>query len=221
MNIIIVGGGKFVYFVAKNFQSKGHQVTIINKSLDECTWLSRKLKGIVVHGDGTDPVILKDAKASQMDAILAVTPHDQDNLIICQIAQLNFQISKTLAYVNDPDNEEIFRKLGITAAFSTTHMISNVIEQRTAYDDIVGLSSVAGGKVNVTELIISKDFPVCDKRLDEIQLSDNGLIACIIRDDKQIIPHGTTILKEGDNIILISLPENHGEIIKTLMGDSV
>ncbi|MBN2016621.1 MAG: NAD-binding protein [Candidatus Cloacimonetes bacterium] len=221
MNILIVGGGKVVYFVARSFQSKGHQTTIINKNIEECRWLSRRLKGVIVHGDGTDPQVLKDTNTIQMDAILAITPHDEDNLIICQIAKLNFGIRRTLAFVNDPDNEEMFKKLGISAAFSTTHMISNIIEQRTAYEDIIDLSSMADGKVIVTEILISDDSPACNKKLQDIDLPENSLIACVIRDDTQIIPRGSNVIQKKDKVIVITLPENHGEVIKILTGDVV
>jgi len=221
MNTLIIGGGKIVYFLARAFFSKGYNVTIINRKREECSWLARRLKATVVFGNATDPQILKEAQTSSMDAVLAVTPNDEDNLVICQLVKLNFGIQRTLALVNDPDNEKVFQQLGITTAFSTTHIISSIIEQRTALEEIVGLFSVAEGKVNITEVILPNESPVLNKSLMEIELPENSLIACILRDNTPIIPRGTTKLYVLDRLILITIPENHGQVLKFLTGSTV
>jgi trk system potassium uptake protein TrkA len=221
MNALIVGGGKIVYFLAKAFSSKGYSVTIINRRRDECGWLARRLKATVVFGNATEPKILKEAQTSSMDAVLAVTPNDEDNLIVCRLAKLNFGVRRTLALVNDPDNEEVFQELGVTTAFSTTHIISSLIEQRTGFDEIVGLFSVAQGKVNVTEVVLTGKSPVIDKSLMAINLPANCLIACILRNNEPIIPRGTTTLCANDRLVLITLPENHGPVLRRLTGSKI
>jgi trk system potassium uptake protein TrkA len=221
MNTLIVGGGKIVYFLAKAFSSKGYSVTIINRRRDECGWLARRLKATVVFGNATEPKILKEAQTSSMDAVLAVTPNDEDNLIVCRLAKLNFGVRRTLALVNDPDNEEVFQELGVTTAFSTTHIISSLIEQRTGFDEIVGLFSVAQGKVNVTEVVLTGKSPVIDKSLMAINLPANCLIACILRNNEPIIPRGTTTLCANDRLVLITLPENHGPVLRRLTGSKI
>jgi len=221
MNMLIIGGGKTVYFLAKAFFSKGYSVTIINRKKEECSWLAKQLKATVVFGNATDLQVLKEAHASSMDAVLAVTPNDEDNLIICQLAKLNFGVERTLALVNDPDNEQVFQQLGVTTAFSTTRMISSLIEQRASLEEIVGLFSVAEGKVNVTEVILTKSSPVLGKSLMEINLPANCLIACILRNSEPVIPRGATTLCANDRLVLITLPENHGPVLKLLTGNNI
>lgn len=221
MNTLIIGGGKVVYFLAKAFFSKGYNVTIINRKKEECVWLARQLKATVVLGNATDLQILKEADTASMDAVLAVTPNDEDNLVICQLAKLNLGVQRTLALVNDPDNEQVFQQLGITTAFSTTSIISSLIEQRTGLEEIVGLFSVAEGKVNVTEVLLPNDSPVLDKSLMEIELPGDSLIACILRNSTPIIPRGTTKLSARDRLILITLPDNHGQTLKLLTGSDL
>lgn len=221
MDTLIIGGGKIVYFLAKAFFSKGYSVTIINRKKEECTRLARQLKATVVLGNATDPQILEEAKVRTMDAVLAVTPNDEDNLIMCQLAKLNFGVQRTLALVNDPDNEQIFQQLGVTTAFSTTKMISKLIEQRTGLEDIVGIFSVAEDKVNVTEVVLTKISPVVGKTLMETNLPDNSLIACILRNNEPVIPRGSTSLCTGDRLVLITVPENHGPVLKLLTGSNI
>ena len=221
MNTLIIGGGKVVYFLARAFLSKGYNVTIINRKKEECSRLARQLKATIVFGNATDPQILKEAKVSSMDAVLAVTPNDEDNLVICQLSKLNFSVDKTLALVNDPDNEQVFQQLGVTTAFSTTRMISSLIEQRAGYEEIVGLFSVAKGKVNVTEVVLTKNSPVLGKSLVAINLPADCLIACILRNNEPVIPRGATTLLADDQLVLITLPENHGPVLKLLTGNTI
>ena len=79
-----------------------------------------------------------------------MTPNDEDNLVICEIATRWFHVPRTLALVNDPDNEEVFKELSDTTAFSTTHILANLIEQRAGFEEITNLLPVGEGKINVT-----------------------------------------------------------------------
>lgn len=214
MNILIVGGGKIVYFLARTFVAKGHHVTIINRDQEEAIQLARRLKATIVYGDGSDPQILEEAGAHTVDVLLAVTPTDQDNLVICQLADKRFHVPKTLALVNDPENEEVFVKLGITAAFSTTRILSSLIEQRVGFDDITNLIPVGEGKINVTEIVLQETSPVVGKTLLNIGMPENSLVASILRNNQPIIPRGATVLLVGDRLIVVTLPENHGQVIK-------
>ncbi|MBI1928289.1 NAD-binding protein [Candidatus Poribacteria bacterium] len=220
MNILIVGGGKLVYFLSRTFISKGYSVTIINRDREECSWLARRLKATAVYGDGSNPQILEEAGAGTADAVLAVTPNDQDNLVICQLASLRFHVPRTLALVNDPDHEEVFRQLGITSAFSTTRVLSSLIEQRAGFEGITNLLPVGEGKVNVTEVVLEGTSPVVGRALRDIAFPENSLIACLLRDDQPIVPRGTTVLQERDRLIVMTLPENHGQVLKMLTGDA-
>jgi trk system potassium uptake protein TrkA len=219
MNILIVGGGKVVYFLSRTFLSKGYKVTVINRDRDECTRLARRLKATVVYGDGSDPQILEEAGADIADAVLAVTSNDQDNLMICQLADLRFHVPRTLTLVNDPDNEAVFRQLGIAATFSTTRILSSLIEQRAGFEEIINLIPVGEGKLNVTEVVLKETSPVVGQLLRDITLPENSLIACILREGHPIIPRGTSMLQDRDHLVVITLPENHGQVLKILTGD--
>ncbi len=216
--IILVGGGKLVYFLSRQFIAKGISVTIISDNREDSRYLARQLQATVVFGDGSDPQILEETEATLSDAVLAVTPRDQDNLVICQIAALQFKVPRVLALVNDPDNEEIFRKLGVTA-FSTTNIIASLIEQKTGFDEIVGLLPMGGGKVTVAEVTLSDKSVVCGRALREISMPDNSLVAFILRNGTPLVPRGSTIILAGDRILLVALPENYGAVLRTFTGD--
>lgn len=219
MNVIVAGEGKAVYFIAKSFISKGHRVTIVNRDREECRYLARNLKATIVNGDASKPRTLQDVEASVMNAVIALTPHDHDNLVICQIAARHFHIEKTLALVNDPDNEEVFKKLGIDVVFSPSNVIASLIEQRTRYDSIRNLLPLGNGKISLFEISLEEKYPVINKTLREIKLPDNSLVVSIMRSEQPIIPRGDTKLEAGDQLLLISLPRDYPKALKIITGE--
>ncbi|MDJ0621172.1 MAG: NAD-binding protein [Calothrix sp. MO_192.B10] len=219
MKVILIGGGKLVYFLAKHFASQGYHLTIINQDAREATNLSRKLKkATVILGDGTDPQKLREAQAYQADILLSLTYHDQDNLVACQIAQKSFGVARTIALVNDPEYQEIFQKLGVTVAFSATQILATLIEQQANFDHIKTLLPIADGKLNITELILSKNSPAIGKTLADLALPEGSLIAGIIRQGQAIVPRGSSCLQAKDRLIIISHPQDEEQVLRMLIG---
>jgi trk system potassium uptake protein TrkA len=218
MKVLIAGSGKTLYFLCRNFTAKGYEVVIINRDRQECVQLARQLSTLVICGDASDTTILKQAGAMDADVVLAITPKDQDNLIICQMASIQFGVPRAIALANDPDNTEIFEKLGVSA-FSTTHIVSSLIEQRAQLEQIINLLPVGEGRVNVTEIVLDADCPVAGKLLKDIVLPENALIAVVIRDQRPIVPRGANDLQAGDRVVLITLPENHGAVLRAFTGN--
>lgn len=218
MNIIIVGGGKKVHFLTKSFFSKGHDVTVINDNPEFCKKLSRRYGGKIVNGDGTRPYILEDAGTSATDVVIALTPKDQDNLVVCQLASKIFGVRKTFAVVNDPKNIEIFKKLGVDTIISTANIISSLIEQKVFVDQITNLIPLEEGKVAVMELEIEKDYPVVNKTLVDINIPSQAIVGCIIREGTPIIPDGNTKIVPKDKLIILSLPSVQSKVLETVVG---
>lgn len=218
MRIILIGGGKIVYFLARQFIGEGYHVTIINRDPQDARELAQRTRATVVLGEGSSPERLDEAGAMRADVVLALTEHDQDNLIACQLAKRLYGVRRTLALVNDPDNEELFQKLGVGVAFSATRVIASLIEQQTNFDDITRLMPIANGRVNVTDLHLHPSAPSIGKTLQEIPLSEGSLVACIVRNEEVLVPRGATRLQAEDHLILISHPENEERDLRVLCG---
>lgn len=215
MRVIIAGSGIMVYFLAKRFIAKGYQISIISDHPEDSDYYARNLKALVISGDPTDPGLLNQAMAFEAEILIGLTPRDQDNLVICQIAREYFQIPGILAVVNDPDNEEVFRNLGIKAV-SNCRFLIETIENLISMDEIRQQFSFGAGKVMITELEILTNSRVVGKALSEINIPASALIATIFRNDEVIIPRGGTVIQSGDRIILITLPENNSAVMKLL-----
>jgi trk system potassium uptake protein len=218
MRVILIGGSKTVYFLARQFVRRKYHVTVINRDPARSRKIAQGTKATVVLGDGTDVHRLEEAGARQADVLLALTNYDQDNLIACQIAQKMFSVPRTIALVNDPDNEDVFKQLGVTVAFSATRIIGSLLDQETDFSEITALMPLAQGRIMVTDVRLENDSPATGKTLLELQLTENSLVACIIHDDKVIVPRGSTRLTANDHLLLISHPEHQKHDLEILCG---
>ena len=221
MRIILLGGGETVetiYFLARLFVRRGYDVTIVDPYPAEAEMLSRRVKATVLLGDGSDPAVLEEAGARKADLLLSLTPHDPDNLVACQIAQKLYGVPRTLALVNDPENEDVFRRLGITEVFSSTKVIGSLIEGRTVFDEITQLFPADEGRLYVTEVVLGRDAPVVGMALQELVLPADSLVVAIIRDGKLVVPGGQDRLLVADRLIVIALPEHQEHLLTALAG---
>ncbi len=218
MRAILIGGSKTVYFLARQFIERKYHVTIINRDPVLSRELAQRTKATVVLGEGTDVNRLEEAGARMADVLLALTSHDQDNLIACQIAQKHFGVPRTIALVNDPNNEAVFQALGVSVAFSATRIIASIIDQETDFEEITELMSLAKGRVNVTDVRLPPSSPAIGKTLLELDLSEQSLVGCIIRNDEVIVPRGSTRLEVNDHLLLISDPEHQVRDLRLLCG---
>lgn len=222
MNIIIVGEGKEVHFLIKSFTSKGHHVTLIINDREICRKFSKEHEEIdVVFGDATKPAILEDAGAIYTNIVIALTKHDPDNLMICQMAKELFGVDRTFAVVNDPKNVEIFKKLGLDTIISTVNIISSMIEQKISIEEITNLISLDEGKLSIFEMKITESSPVIGKALSEINIPNSAIVGCIIRKGEAVIPRGDTQICFDDKLIILSLPAEQGKLFNILSGEEI
>jgi trk system potassium uptake protein TrkA len=220
MRVIVVGLGKQLYFMAREFISKGHSVVVVCRDPGDARWIARRLNATVLCADGSIPSVLEDARAQEAEILVAAMPRDPDNLVICQLAERRFGVPTTLAVVNDPDNREVFPKLGVRNVVSVTQLVSELIEHRTAAEEISNLAIMGEGTVNVTELVLPDDSPAVGKSLAAAGLPRDALIASVVRGSTAMIPRGDTVLAAGDRVVLVTLPASHGQSVKFLTGET-
>ena len=125
MYIIVAGGGKVGYYLAQHLLGEGHEVLLIERNPDRVTEINEVLGAVAVAGDGAEAGTQATAGASRADVVVAVTGEDEDNLVICQVAREKFHVARTIARVNNPKNEHLFRMLGVDVTVSQTNYILN------------------------------------------------------------------------------------------------
>lgn len=218
MNIVLVGGRRKIDFLAKSLLSKKHHVTLIHDDENYCKYLSRTHDAPVICGDGSKPYVLEDANIHGADVVIALTPFDSDNLVICELAKKVYKINRVFSTVNNPKNVEVFKKLGIDTAVSSTYIVAGIIEQMTAMNELVSYIPLEEGKVLVMEIVVKETFPICGKALYEVNIPEDAVIGCIIRGVNSIIPRGKTQIQAEDKLIILSPPKVQSKIIKHIVG---
>ncbi|MFH1215682.1 MAG: NAD-binding protein [Pseudomonadota bacterium] len=219
MKVILVGSGKIVYYLARQFAKNRFKTMIVTPQPEEASELSQRLGVPVLGGDATDPQILEEAGAYQADAVLALTPYDEDNLAVCQIAGKMYNVPRTIALVNDPENEDIFHKLNVSVAISATRILSILLEEQAGFEEIGKMIAVAGGNVSVSEIVLRAGCPVDGAFIQTIDFPEESLIGGIIRGETVLIPRGGTKLQGGDRLIVIATHEALEQVMHILTGE--
>jgi trk system potassium uptake protein TrkA len=204
MYIIVVGGGKVGFYLTKTLLSEGYEVLLIERNAGKVDYFNEQLGGVALRGDGAEASVLATAGAGRAKVVIAVTGEDEDNLVVCQMAKLAFNVEKTIARVNNPKNEPIFKMLGIDVTVSHTAHIMNIIDQAIPETPLIHLLNLQHPDLAIVDLKIGDESPVKGVQLGDIQLPDDCIIAAILRGPDLIIPSDTTELAEGDDVIAIA-----------------
>lgn len=218
MYIIIVGGGKIGYQLTKKLFPEKNTVVIIEKDRERCLTIAKNLGILIINGDGCDSRYLNEAGVEKAEVVAATTGIDEDNLIICQLAKEVFKVPRTIARVNDPENEKLFYKLGVDVPVNSTNLIAKIIEEELTFEDIFSLMNFRRGKLTIVRLNLLITSPVINKKISEIGLPPDCVIVSVIREGKLIIPKGNTVLKEKDDLIVITSLEKEQDLLSFLIG---
>ncbi len=217
MKIILAGGRRITYNLAKLLISKGSNLVIINRDKRYCEELARQIKALIINGDASRIEILQRAEIFENDIVLALTPLDEDNLIISQLCKKVLGVMNVYTLVNDPENVEVFHKLGIENVINITEMLSGLIEQRVS-SKLTNIMSFEEGKGLVLQLSVEEDFPANGIMLKDLGLPKGAIIGAITREEELIVPHGETVLKTGDRLAIMCKPSVQTQTVKTIAG---
>ncbi len=218
MYIVVVGAGRIGVFLAKRLSQAKHTVVLIEKDPAVVNEIVRNLDIIVICGDGCEPFVLEQAGIERAAVVAAVTGSDADNFIVCQIAKDQFKVSRTIARVNDPDNERAFNELGIDVPIGATVILGKIIEEEASFSDFVDLVSFKRGRLALIRVDLPETSPIINKRLQELQLPPNSVLVSIMRGDEIIVPKGDTMLKPLDDVIAMTLIEHKQQLLSYLIG---
>ncbi len=222
MYVIVVGGGKVGYYLARSVLAGGHEVLVIERDPRRAERIAEELgDGVVLHGAGDEAATLEKAGANRADVIVSVTGDDEDNLIVCQVAKRAFKVPRTVARINNPRNEEIFTRLGIDMTVSATNVILSLIEQEIPTHPMVHLVSLRQAGMEICELIISRSSPVVGRRVGDLPLPPQTSLVLILRGADKLFPQATTAVQEGDKIIALVAREQEGALHRLILGSDI
>lgn len=216
--IVIVGGGNIGYYLSKALLNQGHEVLIIEKDVRKCERLEDELGSCCMRGDGCETAVLSEAGLNRADVLIATASQDEDNLVSCQVAKHRFKVPRTIALVNNPINDKIFKKLGVDGTISVTNTILEHVEQEIPAHPLIHLLTMSGQMEEVVELLITSDSPSLGKSIGQIRLPADTTIALVIREsERPRIPDADTVLKENDRIIALTTLDSEKILEKLLL----
>ncbi len=218
MYVVIVGGGRIGRHIARDLHDKGHEVTVIERIANRCEQLVVTTDVLVIEGDACDVRYLEQAHTDRADAFVATTHEDDDNLVACQLARIEFGVRRTISRVTTPKNVEIFETLGIEPV-SSTRLISELLENEFSVGELIHLTSLKGGRVQLVELRIPEGPQAPEPRtLADLDLPAESIVVAVFRGNQTVIPQGSTAIMPGDEVVALTTPELEARLTSVLLG---
>lgn len=220
MRIIIVGAGKVGYYLVKTLLPKDYEVSVIEMDERRSRRMAEEFGILSILGDGTNINSLADAGADTADVVAAVTGSDEENLLVCQMAKRKFSVNKTVARINNPKNERIFKELGVDIAISSTSLIAKSIEFEMETENIKLLLNFERGDIAILELDMQENSPAVGQSIKKLAatLPDSFVFISIFRGNDIIFPKGETLIQPNDKVIALASSENRKVLNNILLG---
>jgi trk system potassium uptake protein TrkA len=217
--IMIAGGSKIGYYLADELSRKKYKVKLIEANRENAEELAESLpKVTVIHGNGTHHDLLLEEGIEAMDAFVALTNTDEENMVISMFAN-KMKVRKTITQIKNDDLYDMVSELGISHVVSPKHIAANRI---TSYvralenkrgSNVLTLYRLVNDRVEALEFCAKKNAKIYEKPLRELSLKKDCLIAAIIRDEEIIIPDGNSCIKLGDNVIVVTTHKNFDDLM--------
>ena len=206
MYVIIVGGGKVGWNLARELIAKGNEVTLIESDRTRYLTIEQELEHAVQYGDATELWVLERAGIQRADLVIAVTGDDEDNMLVCQVAKEKYLCERIIARVNNPRNLSHFKLLGIQPAVSATDLILRLIEHEVPRYGLVHLLALEEERLEIIELEVGSESRVAGVKVSDIDLPDGSLIISVLRGGSGFVPKADTVIEAGDEVLLVLDP---------------
>jgi len=219
MYIIVIGGGRVGYYLARALLEEEHEVLIVEKDAKICEAINDELGSICFRGDGCEVATLAEVGTERADMLVAVTGDDEDNLVACQVAKHRFDVPRTIARIRNPRNATLFKKLGVDVTVSSTNIILEYIEEEVPTHPLTHLLAIEDIGQEIVEIKIPPEASTVGKSIRELSIPPGTKLALVIREKgKNHIPTLNTILRAGDRIIALTTPESEEALRATFRG---
>ncbi len=207
--VMIVGGGRITVYLARMLEESGMAVTVVERSRERCDRLCDLLPhSYVVCGDATRSDVLQEDGILSVDAFVALTDEDGDNIITSLYAR-DCGVRKIVAKVNREHFSEILSSTGLDSIVTPKGLVALQLARYVrAMSNSVGSSMetlyrLADGKVEALEFRVTEDSACVGVPLKDLRLKPNVLIGAIVRGGKSLLPDGGTVIEPGDHAIIV------------------
>ena len=219
MYVLVAGGGKVGFHLALELLEAHNEVLVIEREPARAAQIAEELGNNVLTGDSCEATTLDAAGIARADLVAAVTGDDEDNLVICEIARRR-GVPRTIARINNPKNELLFKKRGIETTISATQAVLTQIEQELPTLEIIPLLQLHSG-LEIIEIKLPPTSPVIGRSIREVLLPPESLISLIVDEGGMPrMPSGDTRLNAGDALVLVTRKETLPTLREVLIGST-
>ncbi len=216
--IMIVGGDKIGYYLADRLSEKKYAIKLIEDDKQKANALAEALPRVtVIHGNGTQHDLLLEEGIEAMDAFVALTNIDEENMIVSMFAN-KMNVEKTITQIKSDNLFNMLGELGIDNTVSPRRVVANrIISYIRALSNkrgsnVLTLYRLVDDKVEALEFKAKGEEKFFNQPLKSLRTKDGCLIACILRDSQVIIPNGNTCIMEGDNVVVVTTHKNFDDL---------
>jgi trk system potassium uptake protein TrkA len=218
MFVLIAGGGRTGARLANLLLNQNYKVRLVENRRELLSLLHQELPTEVIYeGHPVDPSVLEAVGAREAHAIAAVTSNDSLNLALCYIAKTMFDVPRTIARVNNPNNAWLFEeKFKVDVALNSSDVLAHLIQEEMSLGDMMTIFKIRRGKYAVVEEKVPAGARGIGIQLKDMGLAEHCVVAAIIRDGKMTLPRGESSLQEDDEIIAVASPEGAQKLAELL-----
>jgi trk system potassium uptake protein TrkA len=203
--LVIVGGGKVGAPLASSLINEGHEVFVLDHDPGRVAALQRELGMVATVGDAASLRALQDAGASRAGAIIAATDSDEDNLAACQLARSNFDVPRTIAIANNPENAQLFELAGVDLVVSATDLVISNLATALPAHPLIRLMPVADRTQELVAIKLPAAGLVIGRTLSEITVPyGTKIILIVTADGRTKTPDADAIIEAEDEIVALS-----------------
>ncbi|MCE1253062.1 MAG: NAD-binding protein [Anaerolineae bacterium] len=206
MYVIIAGGGRTGTQLARFLITEEHEVHVIENRPNVLALLHREIPSEMIHeGNPVDPLVLEQAGIKKAQVIAAVTTNDEDNLVICYMARMRYNIERTIARINNPRNSWLFSDVfHVDVAVNQSEIMAHLIGEEMSMGDMMTLAKIRRGHYSLFEEKILPGAFAIGKSVQDLNLLDTCVIAAILRQGEVVAPRGATTFQEGDEVLAVA-----------------
>ena len=218
MFVLIAGGGRTGARLANLLINQNYKVRLVENRRELLTHLHQELPTEVIYeGNPVDPSVLEAAGLRDAHVVAAVTSADATNLVLCHLAKTMFDVPRTIARVNNPNNAWLFNeKFHVDVALNSADVLAHLIQEEMSLGDMMTIFKVRRGRYSVVEEKVPAGAKAIGIQLKDMGLAEYCVVAAIIRDGVMTLPRGDSALQEEDEIIAVASPEGAQKLAELL-----
>jgi trk system potassium uptake protein TrkA len=204
--VVIVGGKQIGIAVAEALENQGVSVKLIERDVPRCEKISAILRRtIVMHGDGTDQATLAEANIEGVDAFLALTNDDEDNIIASLLAR-RLGARKVVALINRLNYLPLVQRLGINTTVSPRLAAVDGILQFVRKGGVLSVTTFREEEAEAIELIAAAGSKYVGKKLRDLRFPRGAIVGAIAKPSGEVIvPRGDKTIEPNDRVIFFTL----------------